>query len=210
MSSQKASYKSQKLVHHIWHRIYSPQYDRQMDIKYIGILRKFHEIFSTFFREFTETCLVHLTRYLDLGLAAKDVKLSFWGQQYCFQMFIWWWGLALLQILNWRCISVVNPNNNLRSLKRSLSATLPFCRNINVNVMHTNFFLYERLLWRSLWKEWRLLILILSDASSRTPRRYFFLLLLINDLKLLVQYCYSSKLMLHVNCLEQLERKKVR
>lgn len=25
--------------------IYSPQYDRQMDIKYIGILRKFHEIF---------------------------------------------------------------------------------------------------------------------------------------------------------------------
>lgn len=147
---------------------------------------------------------------MDLGLAAKDVKLSFWGQQYCFQMFIWWWGLALLQILNWRCISVVNPNNNLRSLKRSLSATLPFCRNINVNVMHTNFFLYERLLWRSLWKEWRLLILILSDASSRTPRRYFFLLLLINDLKLLVQYCYSSKLMLHVKCLEQLERKKVR
>lgn len=139
MSSQKASYKSQKLVHHIWHRIYSPQYDRQMDIKYIGILRKFHEIFSTFFREFTETCLVHLTRYLDLGLAAKDVKLSFWGQQYCFQMFICWWGLALLQILNWRCISVVNPNNNLRSLKRSLSATLPFCRNINVNVMHTIF-----------------------------------------------------------------------
>ena len=128
MSSQKASYmyKSQKLVRHIWHRIYSPQYDRQMDIKYIGILRKFHEIFSTFFREFTETCLVHLTRYLDLGLAAKDVKLSFWGQQYCFQMFIWWLGLALLQIMNWRCISVVNPNNNLRSLKRWLSATLLF------------------------------------------------------------------------------------
>ena len=39
--------------------------------------------------------------------------------------------------MNWRCISVVNPNNNLRSLKRSLSATLLFCRNINVNVMHT-------------------------------------------------------------------------
>ena len=33
----------------------------------------------------------------------------------------------------------MNPNNNLRSLKRSLSATLLFCDNINVNVMHTIF-----------------------------------------------------------------------
>ena len=145
---------------------------------------------------------------MDLGLAAKDVKLSFWGQQYCFQMFIWWLGLALLQIMNWRCISVVNPNNNLRSLKRSLSATLLFVA-ILMLMLCMQFFFYERLLWRSLWKEWRLLILILSDASSRTLRRYF-LLLLINDLKLFVQYCYSSKLMLHVKCLEQLERKKVR
>jgi len=121
-------------------------------------------------------------------------------------MFIWWLGLSLLQ-MNWWCISVVNPNNNLRSLKRSLSASSLFCSNINVNIMHTIFF-YERLLWRSLWKEWRLLILILSDASSRTLKRYFFLLLLINDLKLFVQYCYSSKLMLHVKFLEQLEPKE--
>ena len=71
--------------------------------------------------------LGHLTRYLDLGLAAKRHEVIFFGTTILFStVYLMIMVSIITDELAMYTISFVNPNNNLRSLNRSLSATQYF------------------------------------------------------------------------------------